>query len=81
MDLSIAVIAGNFLGLQSPPWMDFLASFGALAHHGQARGIAGHAIRLMMQHRVKRLVVVHADRRFRGLIDRREILRLLAGES
>ncbi len=40
-----------------------------------------HAIRLMMQHRVKRLIVVDADGRFRGLIDRREILRLLAGES
>jgi nucleotide-binding universal stress UspA family protein len=38
-----------------------------------------HAIRLMMQHRVKRLIVVDADGRFRGLIDRREILRLLAG--
>jgi nucleotide-binding universal stress UspA family protein/CBS-domain-containing membrane protein len=41
----------------------------------------GHAIRLMMQHRVKRLVVVDEDGRFRGLVDRREILRLLAGES
>ena len=38
-----------------------------------------HAIRLMMQHRVKRLIVVDADRRFRGLVDRREILRQLAG--
>ncbi|HXJ78149.1 MAG TPA: universal stress protein [Candidatus Methylomirabilis sp.] len=40
-----------------------------------------HAIRLMMQHRVKRLVVVDEAGRFRGLVDRREILRLLAGES
>jgi nucleotide-binding universal stress UspA family protein/CBS domain containing-hemolysin-like protein len=40
-----------------------------------------HAIRLMMQHRVKRLVVVDGDGRFRGLVDRREILRLLAGEQ
>ncbi len=39
-----------------------------------------HAIRLMMQHQVKRLVVVDEDGRFRGLVDRREILRLLAGE-
>lgn len=39
-----------------------------------------HAIRLMMQHRVKRLVVVDDQGRFRGLVDRREILRLLAGE-
>lgn len=41
----------------------------------------GHAIRLMMQHRVKRLVVVDEGGRLRGLVDRREILRLLAGES
>jgi CBS-domain-containing membrane protein len=41
----------------------------------------GHAIRLMMQHRVKRLVVVDEAGRLRGLVDRREILRLLAGES
>lgn len=40
-----------------------------------------HAIRLMMQHQVKRLVVVDDQGRFRGLVDRREILRLLAGES
>jgi len=40
----------------------------------------GHAIRVMMQHRVKRLIVVDADGRFRGLIDRREILRLVATE-
>jgi len=39
-----------------------------------------HAIRLMMQHQVKRLVVVDEDGHFRGLVDRREILRLLAGE-
>lgn len=39
-----------------------------------------HAIRLMMQHRVKRLVVVDEQKRFRGLVDRREVLRLLAGE-
>ncbi len=37
-----------------------------------------HAVRLMMQHRVKRLVVVDDQGRFRGLVDRREILRLLA---
>jgi len=40
-----------------------------------------HAIRLMMQHQVKRLVVVDQEGRFRGLVDRREILRLLAAES
>jgi CBS-domain-containing membrane protein len=39
-----------------------------------------HAIRLMMQHRVKRLVVVDDAGRLRGLVDRRGILRLLAGE-
>lgn len=39
-----------------------------------------HAIRLMMQHRVKRLVVVDEDGRFRGLVDRREILKLLTAE-
>lgn len=40
-----------------------------------------HAIRLMMQHQVKRLIVVDADGRFRGLVDRRAVLRLLAGEA
>jgi nucleotide-binding universal stress UspA family protein/CBS-domain-containing membrane protein len=39
-----------------------------------------HAVRLMMQHQVKRLIVVDEAGRFRGLVDRREILRLLAGE-
>jgi nucleotide-binding universal stress UspA family protein/CBS-domain-containing membrane protein len=39
-----------------------------------------HAIRLMMQHQVKRLVVVDVVGRFRGLVDRREVLRLLAGD-
>ncbi|HXG14623.1 MAG TPA: CBS domain-containing protein [Calidithermus sp.] len=38
------------------------------------------AIQLMMQHGVKRLIVVDDDGRFRGLVDRREILRVLAGE-
>jgi CBS-domain-containing membrane protein/nucleotide-binding universal stress UspA family protein len=38
------------------------------------------AIRLMMQHGVKRLIVVDDDGRFRGLVDRREILRMLAEE-
>jgi nucleotide-binding universal stress UspA family protein len=37
-----------------------------------------HAIRLMMQHRVKRLIVVDDGGRCLGLVDRREILRLLA---
>lgn len=37
-----------------------------------------HAIRLMMQHQVKRLVVVDDAGRFRGLVDRREVLRVLA---
>jgi hypothetical protein len=40
----------------------------------------GHAIRLMMQHQIKRLIVVDDHGRFRGLVDRREILRLLASE-
>jgi nucleotide-binding universal stress UspA family protein/CBS-domain-containing membrane protein len=38
------------------------------------------AIQLMMQHKVKRLIVVDDDGHFRGLVDRREILRLLASE-
>lgn len=37
-----------------------------------------HAIRLMMQHQVKRLVVVDEAGRLCGLVDRREILRALA---
>lgn len=40
-----------------------------------------HAIRLMMQYQVKRLIVVDEHGRFRGIVDRREILRLLAGVS
>jgi CBS domain-containing protein len=39
-----------------------------------------HAIRLMIQHKVKRLVVVDDDGRLRGLVARREILKLLAGD-
>lgn len=30
IEISLGVIAGNFLGLQSPPWMDFLASFAGI---------------------------------------------------
>ena len=30
IEISLGVIAGNFLGLSSPPWMDFLASFGSI---------------------------------------------------
>ena len=30
IEISLGVIAGNVLGLQSPPWMDFLASFGSI---------------------------------------------------
>jgi Kef-type K+ transport system membrane component KefB len=30
IEISVGVIAGNVLGLQSPPWMDFLASFGSI---------------------------------------------------
>ena len=37
-----------------------------------------HAIRLMIQHQVKRLVVVDEAGRFLGLVDRREVLRSLA---
>jgi CBS domain-containing protein len=38
------------------------------------------AIQLMMQHRVKRLVVVDEAGQLVGLVDRRDILRSLAGE-
>ena len=37
----------------------------------------GHAIRLMVQHQVKRLIVVDEASRFLGLLDRSEILRTL----
>src|SRR5436309_11223943 len=30
IEISFGVVAGNFLGLTSPPWMDFLASFGSI---------------------------------------------------
>jgi CBS domain-containing protein/nucleotide-binding universal stress UspA family protein len=39
-----------------------------------------HAVRLMMQHQVKRLIVVDDSGRLLGLVDRREVLRLLAGD-
>jgi CBS-domain-containing membrane protein/nucleotide-binding universal stress UspA family protein len=41
----------------------------------------GHAIRLMMQHRVKRLVVVDGEGRLLGLVDRREVLRSLVAPA
>ncbi|HEU4370517.1 MAG TPA: CBS domain-containing protein [Methylomirabilota bacterium] len=40
-----------------------------------------HAIRLMMQHQVKRLIVGNETGAFRGLIDRREVLRMLADDA
>lgn len=30
IEIGLGVVAGNFLGLQSPPWMDFLASFASI---------------------------------------------------
>jgi len=30
IEISLGVVAGNFLGLTSPPWMDFLAAFGSI---------------------------------------------------
>ncbi len=30
IEITLGVVAGNFLGLTSPPWMDFLASFGSI---------------------------------------------------
>jgi Kef-type K+ transport system membrane component KefB len=30
IEISLGVMAGNFLGLTSPPWMDFLASFASI---------------------------------------------------
>lgn len=30
IEISLGVVAGNFLGLASPPWMDFLASFASI---------------------------------------------------
>lgn len=44
----------------------------------RARDSLVHAARLMMEYRVKRLVVVDDDGRLLGLIDRREVLRALA---
>jgi Kef-type K+ transport system membrane component KefB len=31
IEITMGVLAGNALGLQSPPWMDFVASFGGIA--------------------------------------------------
>src|SRR3989442_3051042 len=30
IEISLGIVAGNFLGLTSPPWLDFLASFGSI---------------------------------------------------
>ncbi len=30
IEISLGVVAGNFLGLTSPAWMDFLASFASI---------------------------------------------------
>src|SRR5438552_6666559 len=30
IEISLGVVAGNFLGLTSPAWMDFVASFGSI---------------------------------------------------
>ena len=30
IEIAVGVVAGNFLGLQSAPWMDFLAGFGGI---------------------------------------------------
>src|SRR2546421_1643367 len=30
IEISLGVVAGNVLGLTSPPWMDFLAAFGSI---------------------------------------------------
>jgi len=30
IEISLGVVAGNFLGLTSPPWMDFLSAFGSI---------------------------------------------------
>lgn len=30
IEITLGLLAGNLLGLQSPPWMDFLASFGGI---------------------------------------------------
>jgi predicted transcriptional regulator len=40
-----------------------------------------HAIRAMMQHQVKRLVVVNAEDRLQGIVDRQTLLRWLAETS
>jgi hypothetical protein len=40
-----------------------------------------HAIRLMMQHQVKRLVVVDAEGRLQGIVDRQALLRWLAATA
>jgi CBS domain-containing protein len=40
-----------------------------------------HAIRVMMQHQVKRLVVVDAEDRLQGIVDRQALLRWLAETS
>ncbi len=43
--------------------------------------MAEEVLTKLLQHQVKRLVVVDADGRFVGLVDRREVLQSLAAEG
>src|SRR5438477_12994497 len=44
IEISLGVIAGNTLGLTSPPWMDFLASFGSIVLTFLAGAEVDHAV-------------------------------------
>ena len=44
IEISLGVIAGNALGLTSPPWMDFIASFGSIVLTFLAGAEVDHAV-------------------------------------
>jgi Kef-type K+ transport system membrane component KefB len=44
IEITLGVIAGNFLGLTSPPWMDFLASFASILLTFLAGAEVDHAV-------------------------------------
>jgi CBS-domain-containing membrane protein len=70
--------AGRLAGPGGPlPAMALMAPSLVAVHPGDSLHMA---IRLMMQHQVKRLVVVDEAGRLQGLVDRRELLRALAAE-
>ena len=57
IEISLGVIAGNVLGLSSPPWMDFLASFGSIVLTFLAGAEVDHQV---MREKLKESVLIGA---------------------